>query len=65
MKNWKEELKRQIDASADEVKASAFDAITASDKICTSTRIVIELVPDSVPVVRYEVDCVPRSLFPK
>lgn len=61
MKDWKETIRRQIDLATDEIRAAALDSLTAGDRLIVSARIIIELDPDKVVNVRYEVDTLPRG----
>ena len=63
MKDWKETLKQQINMAADEIKEAAFETLVVEDKLLTSARIIIELDPDAVANVRYEIDTAPRGIL--
>ena len=64
--DWKPRIRKDIDAAAEEIKASAFETIIAAEKLIESphgVRIVVELSDDAAPTVRYEINTIPRGLF--
>ena len=64
--DWKPKIRKDIDDVAEEIKASAFETIIAAEKLIEShhgVRIVVELSDDAMPIVRYEINTVPRGLF--
>ena len=64
--DWKPKIRKDIDAAAEEIKASAFETIIAAEKLIESphgVRIVVELSDDAAPTVRYEINTIPRGLF--
>ena len=62
MADWKERIRHQINQSADEIKASAFDTLTASPLIKTA-KITILLDPEKAPEIQYDIDVYPRSIL--
>lgn len=64
--DWKQKIRKDIDDAAEEIKASAFETIIAADKLIESphgVRIVVELSDDGAPIVRYEINTIPRGLL--
>ncbi len=53
MADWKERIRHQINQSADEIKASAFDTLTASPLI-KAAKITILLDPEKAPEIHYD-----------
>ena len=62
MTDWKEILRGQINQAADEIKAGAFDTLTASPLI-KSAKITILIDPDSNVEIHYDIDVYPRSIL--
>lgn len=65
--DWRPKIRKDIDEAAEEIKASAFETIIAAEKLIESphgVRIVVELSDDAAPIVRYEINTIPRGLFP-
>lgn len=64
--DWKPKIREDIDAAAEEIKASAFETIIAAEKLIESphgVRIVVELSDVAAPTVRYEINTIPRGLY--
>lgn len=62
MTDWKEILRGQINQAADEIKAGAFDTLTASPLI-KSAKITILIDPDSNVEINYDINVYPRSIL--
>lgn len=62
MRDWKEELRRQIDRACEEIRATAFDVISAPGLI-TGATIEIVLDPDTTEAVRYRIETLPAALL--
>lgn len=59
---WEKQLKRDIEAAADEIKTSAFETFLSSGKLVSSARVIVDISPDCVVTVRYETTCFPRNM---
>lgn len=64
MKTWREKLCEQIEACADEIKASAPQIFTTADFVSRGT-IFIKLDPGDKPTINYDIDVIPGQIITK